>query len=490
MRLSLRKRLFLTHIVLLTFVTVAAGLITNFELQEYYKDRLFQQLKTQLDEVEYLLASGTFAGDDAAWQYEQLVNYALAGGVRLTLMDSAGTVLFDSGVPRDSLIFVENHLLRPEVQMAIADSFGRSERTSETIHQRLFYAARPVAARFAGREQLATVRYLRLAMPLTEVERVVRDVRWKIIAGGGLALLLTALASYWVSRRLTQPIHKLAESADSVKKGDWDAHFERSSDDEIGELADLLNEMLAKLRDDLKQMHKLENMRTQFLGNVSHELRTPIFALQGYLETLLYGNVSETNMQKVFIEKAYRQAGRLNNLLTDLIDISRIESGEMKMSFRYFDVADWLTRQIPDLQNLAKQYEVSVTFKNDARAATVIALGDRERLTQVITNLANNAIKYNVPGGKVELGYHVNKKQVEIYVADTGRGIPAEHVPRIFERFYRVDKERSRDVGGTGLGLAIVKHIVEAHDSSVNVQSEVGKGSMFSFTLKRNLSKA
>ncbi len=184
-----------------------------------------------------------------------------------------------------------------------------------------------MAARFAGREQLATVRYLRLAMPLTEVERVVRDVRWKIIAGGGLALLLTALASYWVSRRLTQPIHKLAESADSVKKGDWDAHFERSSDDEIGELADLLNEMLAKLRDDLKQMHKLENMRTQFLGNVSHELRTPIFALQGYLETLLYGNVSETNMQKVFIEKAYRQAGRLNNLLTDLIDISRIESG-------------------------------------------------------------------------------------------------------------------------------------------------------------------
>jgi two-component system phosphate regulon sensor histidine kinase PhoR len=194
-------------------------------------------------------------------------------------------------------------------------------------------------------------------------------------------------------------------------------------------------------------------------------------------------------MQKVFIEKAYRQAGRLNNLLTDLIDISRIESGEMKMSFRYFDVTEWLARQVPDLQNLAKQYEVTVNLKNGELAGAVMALGDRERLTQVITNLANNAIKYNVPGGKVELGYRLNKKLVEIYVADTGRGIPADHVPRIFERFYRVDKERSRDVGGTGLGLAIVKHIVEAHGSNVNVQSEMGRGSIFSFSLKRNLEK-
>jgi two-component system phosphate regulon sensor histidine kinase PhoR len=227
-------------------------------------------------------------------------------------------------------------------------------------------------------------------------------------------------------------------------------------------------------------------MRTQFLGNVSHELRTPIFAVQGYLETLLEGKVENEQIKRSFLEKTSRQAERLNNLLTDLIDISRIESGEMQMSFRYFDPQDWLAKQVADLQARAQEYNVNLALVKPRRSSGALAvLGDRERLTQVIINLADNAIKYNLPGGKVEIGYKEKQESVEIFVADTGRGIPPEHLSRIFERFYRVDKERSRAVGGTGLGLAIVKHIVEAHDSEVKVQSEIGKGSIFSFVLKK-----
>jgi two-component system phosphate regulon sensor histidine kinase PhoR len=138
------------------------------------------------------------------------------------------------------------------------------------------------------------------------------------------------------------------------------------------------------------------------------------------------------------------------------------------------------------LQPRAQEYNVTLSLSKPRKAAGAISvLGDRERLTQVIINLADNAIKYNLPGGKVEIGYRENSSGVEIFVADTGRGISPEHLSRIFERFYRVDKERSRAVGGTGLGLAIVKHIVEAHDSKVKVQSEVGKGSIFSFVLKK-----
>jgi two-component system phosphate regulon sensor histidine kinase PhoR len=280
-------------------------------------------------------------------------------------------------------------------------------------------------------------------------------------------------------------VQELARVAESVKKGDLEAHFKHYSDDEIGELADLLNEMLAKLREDVKKMQKLEMMRSQFLGNVSHELRTPIFAVQGYLETLMHDNRSDAAQQKGFVEKAYRQAVRLNNLLNDLIDISRIESGEMKMSFRYFDLGEWLAKQAAEMQALAHEHHVQLAVAARHSGRGVSALGDRERLTQVLTNLVVNAVKYNVPGGKVELGYRERADRVEIFVSDTGRGIPAEHLTRIFERFYRVDKERSRAVGGTGLGLAIVKHIVEAHDSQVQVQSEVGKGSVFSFSLKK-----
>lgn len=485
MKLSLRHRLIVTNFFLLIVVTAVASVISIHELQRYYKARLFEQLKTRLNEVEYLL--GTTA---LGFPYDQLAGYARAGGLRMTLIDASGKVTFDSNVPQDSLAFVENHLYRPEVQIALREGFGGDERLSATVQKRMFYAAKRInptsTAVGSGKDSiLADVGFIRLAMPLLEVENVLRFMRWRVFAGSGIALLLIALVSYWVASKLTAPIQKLARVAESVKKGDWEAHFERHSDDEIGELTDLLNDMLAKLRDDLKQMRKLETMRSQFLGNVSHELRTPIFAVQGYLETLLADNVKDEKVRKAFIEKAYRQAGRLNNLLTDLIDISRIESGEMKLSFRYFDLHKWLAKQVADLQATTQEYNVSLTLMKPETAGTISVRGDRERLRQVIANLVDNAVKYNLPGGKVEVGYRESGEGVEIFVADTGHGIAPEHLSRIFERFYRVDKERSRAVGGTGLGLAIVKHIVEAHDSQVVAQSELGKGSVFRFMLKK-----
>jgi two-component system phosphate regulon sensor histidine kinase PhoR len=485
MKLSLRQRLIFTHLFLLFVVTAAASVIITYELQRYYKSRLAEQLETQLDAIEYFLGTTSFSFDQDRLNYAQLAGYAHAGQFRLTLIDSAGIVIFESNVPQDSLRFIQNHLLRPEIQMALREGVGHDERLSATVHQRMFYAAKKIKLRAGQVGILDRVRFIRLSIPLVEVERVLQVLRWKIFAGGGLALLLIATVSYWMSNKLTSPVQKLARVAESVKKGDLEAHFERATNDEIGELADLLNEMLMKLREDMKQMRKLETMRSQFLGNVSHELRTPIFALQGYLETLLNGNITDESTRADFIQKAYRQAERLNNLLIDLIDISRIESGEMKMSFRYFDIHEWLGKQVADLKTKAQEYGITLTLTNSLPGRMVTALGDRERLTQVITNLADNAIKYNSPAGKVEIGYRENSEEVEIFVSDTGRGIAAEHIPRIFERFYRVDKERSRAVGGTGLGLAIVKHIVEAHNSRVSVQSEVGKGSVFSFTLKK-----
>jgi two-component system phosphate regulon sensor histidine kinase PhoR len=485
MKFSLRQRLIITHLFLLVVVTVAAGLIITYELQRYYKSRLFEQLKTQLDGIEYFLGTTSFSFDHDRLNYEQLAGFARASQMRLTLIDSAGIVLFESNISPDSLRFVENHLNRPEVQMALQESIGHDERLSATVQQRLFYAAKRIRLPTKHTGFLARMQVIRLAIPLAEVERALQEMRWSIFAGGGLALLIIGFVSFMVSRRLTTPIRELAKVAESVKRGDIEAHFKHDADDELGELADLLNEMLAKLREDWEKIQKLETMRSQFLGNVSHELRTPIFAVQGYLETLMESNVENPQVQKDFIEKAHRQAARLNNLLADLIDISRIESGEMKMSFRYFDLHDWLKKQVAEMQAVAHEYSVALALANSESHRPLSVLGDRERLAQVMTNLVNNAIKYNVPRGNVDVGYRESGDQVEIFVADTGRGIPAEHLSRIFERFYRVDKERSRAVGGTGLGLAIVKHIVEAHDSEVKVQSEVGKGSIFSFGLKK-----
>ncbi|MBD3385772.1 HAMP domain-containing protein [candidate division KSB1 bacterium] len=479
MKISIRNKFILIQLSLLIIVTAFASIISTYNLQRFYKSRVLDELTKHIHAVKYILSQTENNSVSDSLNYNFLKGYAQASDLRLTLIDSSGWVLFDSQVPRDSLRFLENHLYRPEIQAALDQELGADTRLSATVNMPLFYAAEKV--------KIDKIRFVRFAIPLVEIEKVLADVQWKIFAGGGIALLLIGLITYLAATRFTRPILRLSKSAESVKKGNLDAYFEKISHDEVGELADVLNEMLSKLRHDLIQMRKLEKMRSQFLGNTSHELRTPIFTVQGILETLQDNPNCDSKTFSSFISKAHSQTVRLNNLLRDLIDISRIESGEMKLNSYPFNMVKCLQAQIEELQSTAAQNDVTLLFEKNNQADSVIILGDQERLGQVIINLVENAIKYNNPGGRVTVGYHLYDESVEIYISDTGRGIAEEHIPRIFERFYRVDKERSRAVGGTGLGLAIVKHIVEAHGSRVYVRSKVGEGSTFSFSLKRKL---
>lgn len=486
MHFSLRQKIIAVNLTLLLIVTVAASLISTYELEQYYEARIFEQLKTQIDEAEYFFSKLDFPFPFSTEDYQTLTEFAGAAKLRLTLIDSSGIVIFDSRVHIDSLQYVENHIDRPEIQMALRRGIGRNERVSTTIGAHLFYTAKSISFFSKNKTDiLKQARFIRVAIPFEEVEFVLRDVRLKIFAAGGFALLLIAAVSLLLSKKITDPIRYLARVAEKVKQGNLDAHFEHNSSGDIGELADLLNEMVAKLRDDVKQMQKLQTMRSQFLGNVSHELRTPIFALQGYLETFLQESRADKSKKRMFVEKAFQSSVRLNNLLTDLIDISRIESGEMKMSFRNILVHEWLAKTVTDYSAKDSKKGVTIHFANKGRESSCKVMGDKERLSQVLLNLIQNAINYNKEGGKVTIGYSEYAKEVRIFVSDTGYGINDEHISRIFERFYRVDKERSRYVGGTGLGLAIVKHIIEAHKSKVTVESEIGVGSTFSFALQK-----
>jgi two-component system phosphate regulon sensor histidine kinase PhoR len=192
--------------------------------------------------------------------------------------------------------------------------------------------------------------------------------------------------------------------------------------------------------------------------------------------------VDDPGVNRLFLEKAYRNATQLNALLMDLIDISQMEAGELRLSFRYFSVPDFLRDIASEIQPLAEQKQIQLSVQDTPLPFE--AYGDRDRLKNVLMNLLSNAIKYTESGGNVWVSYEAGAKSVTISVRDSGVGIAPEDQQRIFERFYRVDKQRSRDVGGTGLGLAIVKHIVEAHGSKMEVSSEQGKGSTFSFGLK------
>jgi two-component system phosphate regulon sensor histidine kinase PhoR len=194
--------------------------------------------------------------------------------------------------------------------------------------------------------------------------------------------------------------------------------------------------------------------------------------------------VDDPQVNRDFLEKAHHHASRLNTLLADLIEISRIESGEMKMSFRYFSLSEFLQQVVSEMQPQVEKKSLSLELITPAVHEEKV-YGDRERLKQVMINLIDNAVKYTEPGGSITVKSSQEGPRAAIHVQDTGAGIAREHHARIFERFYRVDRDRSREVGGTGLGLAIVKHIVEAHGGTLRVDSEVGRGSTFTFTLKR-----
>lgn len=306
-----------------------------------------------------------------------------------------------------------------------------------------------------------------------------------------LLIVISYIVGYalsWIMmKRISRPLYNIVTIVQNIKEGA--SYLEELKDNgnslwEIKKTSDALRTLAEKAVKDITEMKRLERVRSEFLGNVSHELRTPIFSIQGYLETLLDGALDDKTVSRQFVQRAYSNAERLNILLGDLIDISKIESGEMRLSFRYFTLGEMLRDTVHSLEYEAHQRNVSLFLEtNGINGITVF--GDKERIIQVVTNLLQNAIKYNVEGGKVIVEAFAKEKEVIVKVKDTGIGIPQQHLPRIFERFYRVDKDRSRAVGGTGLGLAIVKHILEAHQSAFGAESEVGSGTTIWFSLRR-----
>jgi two-component system phosphate regulon sensor histidine kinase PhoR len=261
------------------------------------------------------------------------------------------------------------------------------------------------------------------------------------------------------------------KSAGDIQLGDY-----------LGTLEDEIRLMFVKMQQDIEYLKKLERVRTEFLANVSHELRTPIFTVQGFIETLLDGAIDNPEVNKKFLEKANLHTQNLSNLVNDLIDISMIESGEMRLSFRYFNLLKFLTELKLEMEPIAQEKEIELILLPVREQLEV--LGDKTRLKQVLVNLITNAVRYS-DTGKIEIKALEEGNSVLISVKDTGIGINEADQQRIFERFYRVDKTRSKAAGGTGLGLAIVKHIVEAHGGKVNVKSRPGEGSEFSFRLKK-----
>jgi two-component system phosphate regulon sensor histidine kinase PhoR len=249
----------------------------------------------------------------------------------------------------------------------------------------------------------------------------------------------------------------------------------------IKELYESFNVTAKRLLNELNAAKIFKVNRNEFLGNVAHELRTPIFAIQLSLETLKDGAVNDPKVKMDFLEKAFRQSNRLKELVDDLINISRLEAG-MKLSKRYFPINNLIRETINELSGIVSKKNIVLSLEAETSDKTLV-FADSERIKQVLINLIDNSVKYTNENGKIIVKTKDSDKSVGVSIEDNGVGIPKEDLPRIFERFYRVDKTRSRDMGGSGLGLSIVKHILELHNSQIKVESQSDKGTKFEFNL-------
>ena len=294
--------------------------------------------------------------------------------------------------------------------------------------------------------------------------------------------LMTAIATYSLADRMViRPLRDVVQLLHRVEMAEFGALPDPQ--DDRGDMAALQRAVVRTgraLEVQMSNLTRLEHYRKDYLGNVSHELKTPIFAIQGFAETLLDGAI-DLEVRVEFVEKILRNAVRLDHLASDLAEIAKIESGELRMEPRPFALAPLVAEVVESIEQVAQQKRINVTYRLAENLPLIFA--DENRVRQVLLNLVDNGVKYTNEGGHVVVAARRVENSVRVTVSDSGIGILPEHLSRVTERFYRVDASRSRSQGGTGLGLAIVKHILSAHGSALHIDSKPGHGSTFSFSL-------
>ncbi len=290
-------------------------------------------------------------------------------------------------------------------------------------------------------------------------------------------LIVRYLVSIFIYRRVKIIYKRITEAKVPDNQPFREAMSLDDVERNVEEWADTKNQQIESLQE-------LETYRRNYIGNVSHELKTPIFNIQGFLHTLLDGGINDPTISHSYLQKAARNVDRLETIVNDLETISKLESGQMVLDLQVFDIHQLALEILEDVETRAKEKNTKVSFKEGANHGFRVK-ADKEAIRTVLTNLILNSVKYGKSNGQTKISFYDMDKIVLIEISDNGIGIGRQHLRHLFDRFYRVDKGRSRDVGGTGLGLSIVKHIIEAHNQSVHVRSTEGVGSTFGFTLEK-----
>jgi signal transduction histidine kinase len=460
-----------SYIFLILIAILTLDFFVSLKLRDYYEGNITEKLKSNAYLTSKIIQEkGSLLDKDFIRKLTKDINKE--EGARITIIDKDGKVLADS---EEDPATMGNHIARSEIQDAINKNYGESTRFSDTLGFNMKYIALPI--RING----ITEGFVRFALPLSDIESQLRTIYGVVLLGGLIAVAIAIMIGYFISKSITNPITQMTEIAEHISKGDFSKKISVKSKDELGILAKSLNRMANELQSKIETLNKLNTVRKDFVANVSHELKTPLTSIKGFIETLEDGALFDKENAKKFILIIKKHTERISKIIDDLLSLSELELGKDRINKEEFNLKTSLDEILQGFTHLValKKHILNV----DAKGDDFKIKADKYKIEQVLVNLIDNAIKYTKDGGVIKICILEEKDYITIEIEDNGAGIPKEHLDRIFERFYRVDKARSRQLGGTGLGLSIVKHIVSLHEGKIDIESEVNKGTKIRIAL-------
>lgn len=443
-------------------IVLAVLLPLSFIMNQIFTGFYFNNTQERINNLSerYATSISSLDKEEFLGMFETL---GILTGQQILIVDDQGTIVANSGLPS---LPEGQRIAEPSVALLKKRSTVQEMYTDSKIDKRFLSVGKPI---FSGEEFIGGIFVLE---PVEEMYQSVDMIEKAMILAGIGALFLAIGFIFIVSRKLSNPLLEMEKATRKIGKGDLQIRVEASSKDEIGSLAAAINDLAIEL-------DRFRSNRREFFADISHELRTPITYLEGYanvLENELYQNEEE---KKQYLKIIQQEANRMSKLVEDLFELSKLEEGRLPLNFEEVDVLEVTENVVFKMKIKAEEKGIKLELDRTIELPNIYA--DGFRMEQILINLVDNAIRYTETG-KIRVHLTKEHKAIRISVTDTGGGIPVEDLQYVFDRFYRVEKSRSRELGGTGLGLAIVKQLVELQNGSIEVNSKVGEGTAFHLT--------
>lgn len=462
--MSIRAKLAWTFILLLIFGITAISSYSILFIRNYLLDQGEEQIR---NDTEWLAI--TIENLQNNNEFETNLNEAArTSGYRLAIYDEDGIIF--ASVPYDDALLGRDEL--PTIMRTQLRNSGDVQIVNDENNEQL-------VAFNAIEGSINPARYIQVSIQKDQIYEPIKTIRWIIYTGMFISIGLVILVSVLFSRSISKPIIQLESAAKDIAGGNVDRTLQLDRKDEFGALAQSLNQMAERLRSDNEKLKKLYDKQRQFFADITHEIRNPLHTISGSLEMLQLKNLAPEQRLR-YLETAARQTERINRLFKDLMTLQRYDSDSYFIEKKPFD----LQLTLVDIEEMFRNQAAEKGLKLIVDKKPVTVYADPNKIEQVLENLVSNAIKYTNKG-YVKVSLSESDSDVTLKIEDTGIGISEDHLNRLFDRFYRTDKARSRDKGGTGLGLSVVKSILTAHGSAIHIESTPGEGSLFWFSIEK-----